>query len=339
MKNFKVLLFIVFIILFSSCRSTLVITLEQEDLPIHIPKNSTVVFNDQIWTIGFNDGEQQTWSSSNGINWSLRKRNPFIRNRSGYALLTYDNKIWALGGYIDSRIESVNEIWNTSDGINWTLISNTELPFIWVEEAEVFNDKMLVFESNIGDPVGDSFIGTKIFSSTDGINWELDNLVSFMDSDGATVSVFNNKLYLIGRSSRSFDPFDRTPVERKIYRSEDGINWFNQIYPRDHYIFSLTTDHSSVVFDNNIWVIGGNKKFLVDGRPETRPVDDIWYSTDTQDWKKYSRNAPFTGIMYHTTINFNNKIWLLGGFKATYDGTTLSNVSSRDVWSIVFNED
>ena len=73
--------------------------------------------------------------------------------------------------------------------------------------------------------------------------------------------------------------------------------------------------HSSVVFDNKIWVLGGA------GGPY---VNDVWYSTDGTNWTQATASAAWSVRRGHSSVVFDNKIWVLGG----QNGVTLTN----DVW-------
>ena len=61
--------------------------------------------------------------------------------------------------------------------------------------------------------------------------------------------------------------------------------------------------HATVVFDNKIWLIGGN-----DGSQ-----CDVWFSSDGIIWTESAKLSEITGIMHHTLVIFDNKIWILGG--------------------------
>jgi hypothetical protein len=73
--------------------------------------------------------------------------------------------------------------------------------------------------------------------------------------------------------------------------------------------------HTSVVFDNKIWVIGG---VATDGYK-----NDVWYSTDGVNWTQATSSAQWSARRSHTSVVFDNKIWVIGGYDGTY---------KKDVW-------
>ena len=131
----------------------------------------------------------------------------------------------------------------------------------------------------------------------------------------------------------TFTPQDRLPLSEKLYwksiatDNNGGASSSNTFsfttrdlnIPIDPVIenapFSVTKGHTSVVFNNKMWVLGG-----YDG---TSYSNDVWYSTDGINWTKVA--TPFSGRSEHTSVVFDGKIWVIGG----YDG--VSNL--HDVWS------
>ena len=59
--------------------------------------------------------------------------------------------------------------------------------------------------------------------------------------------------------------------------------------------------HTTAVFNNKLWVIGGNLK------------NDVWCSSDGVNWIQATASAPWSGRGGHTTAVFNNKLWVIGG--------------------------
>ena len=79
--------------------------------------------------------------------------------------------------------------------------------------------------------------------------------------------------------------------------------------------FSQRDRHSSVVFDNKMWVIGG----FFNGERK----NDIWYSVNGENWTMATASAQFSERTGQATVVFDEKIWLIGGF----DGAR-----KNDVW-------
>lgn len=65
------------------------------------------------------------------------------------------------------------------------------------------------------------------------------------------------------------------------------------------------TRHTSVVFNNKIWILGG-----VDATG-TR-TNNVWSSSDGETWTNHGA-AGWSARAYHTSLVFDNKIWVIGG--------------------------
>jgi hypothetical protein len=77
-------------------------------------------------------------------------------------------------------------------------------------------------------------------------------------------------------------------------------------------------NHSSVVFNNKMWILGGTGAFY---------FNDVLSSDNGGDWEIVSglNITPWSGRYGHTSVVFDNKIWVIGG----YDG---SWPYKNDVW-------
>ena len=100
-----------------------------------------------------------------------------------------------------------------------------------------------------------------------------------------------------------------------VWNSTDGVTW---IEATDSAGFAPRSNHTSVVFNNKIWVIAG----LAWGAS-----GDIWCSSDGANWTVV---APMTAPAFprryeHSSVVFNNKMWVIGGL----DDITPTN---KDIW-------
>lgn len=70
--------------------------------------------------------------------------------------------------------------------------------------------------------------------------------------------------------------------------------------------FPLRYRHSSAVYQNMMWIFGGSSG----GGPF---YSDVWSSSDGLNWEAVNQNAAFGNRNLHTTIAFNDKLWIIGG--------------------------
>jgi hypothetical protein len=69
-------------------------------------------------------------------------------------------------------------------------------------------------------------------------------------------------------------------------------------------------NHTSLVFNNNLWVIGGysiwtGNRWIWHGA--------TWYSPDGVNWTCAVDSAPWLSGSGHTSVVFDNKMWIIGG--------------------------
>ena len=85
--------------------------------------------------------------------------------------------------------------------------------------------------------------------------------------------------------------------------------------------FLAVYSHSSVVFDNKIWVMGGSINTFMFST-------SLWSSVNGMDWTRVSNDTLVSPRHSHSSVVFQNKIWVIGG-------RTLNFRVLNDVWSSV----
>ncbi len=99
-----------------------------------------------------------------------------------------------------------------------------------------------------------------------------------------------------GQTKSEFD--DKATKTNDVWYSEDGVQWTQATASA---AWTKRYKHTSVVFKNKMWVIGGNY------------LNDVWYSSDGISWTEATASAPWVGRSRHTSVVHDNKIWVIGG--------------------------
>lgn len=124
---------------------------------------------------------------------------------------------------------------------------------------------------------------------------------------------FNNKLWIIG-GHRPGVGFAFDDVTNKVWSSSDGISWTANEpgAPTDRW--SKRERVSTLVFNNKLWVIGGNDypAFGNTNSPGTSH-NDVWSSSDGTTWTSVNANAAFIARTNPVAFVYNNKMWIAGG--------------------------
>ena len=91
------------------------------------------------------------------------------------------------------------------------------------------------------------------------------------------------------------------------------VDFENSTVVTENATFSERYTHTSVVFDNKMWVIGGF---------DDDELNDVWYSEDGITWTQATSNAAFSPRFRHSSVVFDDKMWVIGGT----DGSILNDV-------------
>lgn len=165
-----------------------------------------------------------------------------------------------------------------------------------------------------------------VWYSADGKSWiEKTSDASFVPRYGHSSAVFNGRMWVIGgyTGAASGAQNQRTNAQNDVWSSADGANWTQT--PTTGTVFVERSLHSSVVFDNKLWVIGG----AIDNGKVTGSSSEVWSSPDGAAWTLVS-SGKFPARQAHGSAVFDGKIWIVGGES---DIPQKSYQMLNDVWS------
>jgi leucine-zipper-like transcriptional regulator 1 len=120
---------------------------------------------------------------------------------------------------------------------------------------------------------------------------------------GHSIIAFNDNLYVLG-GAYSYD--NSTLYLMTTFFSRDGLKWSAGTYGTG---MNKRTGHSSVVYDNKMWMIGG-----WDG---TNRLADVWQTSNGYNWIQATSSASFGQRNMHSSVTYNNRMWVIGGNSAS----------------------
>jgi uncharacterized membrane protein len=256
--------------------------------------------------------------------------------RCGHTSVVFDNKIWVMGG-LDGNYK--NDVWYSSDGVNWTqATASAGWSARTYHTSVVFDGKMWV----IGGWSEVSGFKNDVWYSSDGVNWTraTDNAAWSIRGYHTSI-VFDGRMWVIGGYGGA--PYVPT-YKNDVWYSSDGVNWTRATALAG---WSARRGHTSVVFDDKMWVIGGygNSTFK----------NDVWYSSDGVNWTRATDNAAWSegwrGREQHASVAFDGKMWVMGGmaedapahftFKNdvwySSDGVNWTRATDNAAWDATYN--
>jgi hypothetical protein len=280
--------------------------------------HSSVVLNNRLYIIGGYTPRLEVkdrirndvWSSTDGITWTIATDSAAFSKRTEHQSVVFDDgtgeKMWVISGSFK------NDVWNSTDGVTWTPVTDSAaFPYRSYHTAVVFKDAMWV----IGGYTGSGQYANDVWNSIDGVTWTTaTDSAQFPARSHHTTVVFKDQIWVIGGIDSS-DVIDgnEQPYSPKndVWSSTNGITWTTAT---DSAQFPARGGHTSVVFDNKIWVIGGQTGG-VDGKGDGQRIqtNDVWSSTDGITWTKMD-NPGFAVRDNHESAVFNNRVWVIGGF-------------------------
>jgi hypothetical protein len=169
-------------------------------------------FDGRMWVLGggtsnpayisYND----TWSSPDGVNWTLEEASAPWAPRMGHCVVVFDNRMWVMGGASGTApFQTFSDVWSSADGVNWT----QETPIApWGprvgHRAHVYNGSIRVIGGHDDTPPPDSGFLNDAWYSADGVNWIRQTSAAPWEGRGLCGSaVFNDRLWIAGGRSET----------------------------------------------------------------------------------------------------------------------------------------
>ncbi|WP_231759282.1 Ig-like domain-containing protein [Microbulbifer elongatus] len=180
-----------------------------------------------------------------------------------------------------------------------------------------FKGKLFVIagqDNSAGESGNDTYWYNDIWSSIDGVNWQLETeSAAFPGRAFHEVVEYENALYLIG-GEEGIGTGGALSFKRDVWKSNDGVNW-TRLVDRAPFM----GEGKVAVFDGKIWVIG-DSAFSGDSK--------IYSSTDGLNWDLELTESPFGSREDMAVYIWNEKLFVSGGM-----GPDGSDDLMNDVWS------
>jgi len=313
--------------------------------------HTSLVYDNKMWVFGGNDGAdsqcsgsrcRDVWYSANGTTWTQATDTAAWSDRYDHASVVFNNKMWVLGGFDSGGWQ--DDVWSSTDGVNWTEETNAAA---WPDRA---GNTLLVYDNTVwilgGNTAGGDVNDVWYTKETIGFT-KVKDPASWSDREAHTSLVFDNKIWVMG----GFDGTGNcngsgSSYCKDVWYSTDGVTWTQAISAA---AWDARYQHTSLVFNDGsgdkMWVIGGsNASASCNGSGSSR-CRDVWHSTDGVSWMQVTDTAAWSSRNHHTSLVFDNKMWLMGGTDGvnkndvwfSTDGITWIEATSSAAWSPRWN--
>lgn len=248
-----------------------------------------------------------------GEKWTIVTGNANWSPRFDHSALVFDNKMWVLGG------SGGNDCWDSRDGVTWIKVTDSAgwLPRSG-HSSVVFDNRMWILGGGSGTEMKND-----AWYSADGSTWtQATAHAGWSPRMGHTSLVYDNKLWVIG--GEGIDNGSSTPYN-DVWYSTDGSAWIRATADAN---WSPRWGHTSLVYHNKMWVIGGKE---IDNR-RSMQYNDVWYSADGSTWIQATADAEWSRRSEHQSVVFGQRMWVLGGYTGLKSRNGRQELASNDAW-------
>lgn len=250
--------------------------------------------------------------------------------------LVFQDKLWLMGGWVDSFKDPPRDIWTSKDGKDWTRVAETapwkhsDFPM-----TLVYKDKIWVMGGWHGGRLAHASASNQVWSTPDGVNWKQETeAAAWSPRMAGGVCVFKDRMWLLGGIQKYYFGND-DDLKNDVWSSSDGVTW------------ELATEKAPwsprayivpVVLNGRIYVFAGGNYL-----PRYQVKNDVWSSEDGKNWRLEIEQAPWSGRIWYSAVAYRDRLWLLGGWSnnpsrnwndvwTSKDGKTWAQFKTETVW-------
>ncbi len=217
----------------------------------------------------------------------------------------FDGRYVLSGGFLSSDKPALSDLWVSSDGKTWSLATD-DTPYDDYAALVTDGSQLLA-------------VGQTVWKAQDST---LTNWVKISD-EGPSNRTYAGKAFWTGDRFIYAGGSD-------IATSPDGVNWSHHTPP-----FAPRTHYAAALHDGQVFVVAGADEGRPNGiagsmYPGTTEFNDVWSSSDGENWHMVLSNAPWQPRMWPLLMSAGDYLVLAQGFSNS-EARNLSDVwISRD---------
>lgn len=254
--------------------------------------------------------------SPSGATWSSANTNVTGANRDGAVMLSFNGNLYIIGGHEGTGAGQTlfADVWrSTNNGTSWTRITaNGGFTARAQFGGAVLNGRMYIFGGwtfvNVG---GFATQTATVWSSADGITWTQETTAGWTPRAQFGFAVLNGFIVVAGG-------LDNTGAKKNDVWTFDGATWTQTTAAAS---WTARRELTLTAHNGALYVIAG-----IFGGGDTRE-DDVWASGNFgATWTQVTATSGFSIRGGHSSVSFNNLLWVMGGGNAA--GTV-----NNEVWT------
>ncbi|MCH9705315.1 MAG: hypothetical protein K0U15_04225, partial [Proteobacteria bacterium] len=238
--------------------------------------NNTPVTGESGFYLAGDKVDGKLWRSrDNGATWENIATNRDALARSGFEMVSWNNKLWILGGsdgFGDNNgSKSYGDVWSYSEGGSWVLEAENAFPPRNHHGAVVYDNKLWVVggRSNADSIYNNTTANTyaDVWSSTNGRDWVLVSEGQFSGVYGHGLFLYDHQLgngiELVvygGIVTNANAAYNSAGVSNQNWHSKDGVNWTSLLPALPNTVAATALTHPGIQFvadeDSNVLAFG-----------------------------------------------------------------------------------
>ncbi len=240
----------------------------------------------------------------------LVKKEAAFGKRAFHTSVVHNKQIWVIAGQVVGSNtvngDTPNDVWATENGTSWKLVQPSAAFNPRADHATtVHNGFMWLVAGRHGKLTINDTLYNDVWYSKNGKDWlSATKKANFTPRSSHTLSTFKGRMWLIGGQNT----FQGNELNKDVWVSGDGKNWS---LATANAPFGEVANHTTVVHDNKLWVIGGYGEDQKSSNYNFR--NDVWYTIDGFTWTQATPQADFSPRSGHTAISYDNYLWVIGG--------------------------
>jgi len=221
--------------------------------------------------------------------------------------LVFGDRLWLLGGWVNSFEDPPRDVWSSGDGQQWTRVTESAA---WKHSdfpmTLAFKDRMWVMGGWHGGRLDHASASNAVWSSVDGAHWTQEtDAAGWSPRMAAGAVVFQDRMWILGGVQKYYFG-DDNDLRNDVWSSADGVHWQQATSSAP---WSPRAYLGAVALGDKLYVFGGGNYL-----PNFQVLNDVWSSPDGVHWKQETDQALWSPRIWFSAAVYRDRMWILGGW-------------------------